>query len=465
MPGPPFPTAGAYTKCPLCNRGEAGAEHLTAFCPAAHDAWNRLGAPTQRWWLGWQEQGELASPTSRLALRFNHALAFLAVSLGHTPVATATEGVKLVIKQVLQRASPALSLESYLTLELSNEVCDLTDRRNQWTSARDHASAPCLTCGETFVRSIRTWHGRHSDRTASCGPETPSAALITTRPVPDGSCMLSLSTPTTPATWPFGMDGPMGLPISDAEGEHNIEWRCARCPECQNWKLAAWATRDIEVGSLLRGPEPPRTLKLHAARTANYLVAFDGGARHRSPDNQLPEGPRAAGAGAILWGPPDQNGSRACLGQAVIAAPAASSSLVAEALGFRAAIALTLLAVGHPGEVSVVGDNLGILRTAATNGRIRSAEVWQLLEAPITHATAERWACQWVAVRRFRNKTADALATIGTHQAVDLACAGDRDPQVTLWLSDRRRLQSNTRLPWHADWATTIADGPPIEHV
>ena len=96
-----------------------------------------------------------------------------------------------------------------------------------------------------------------------------------------------------------------------------------------------------------------------------YQVAFDGGARHKSPNAALPsDGPRAAGAGAILWGPPDQEGLRHCLAQVLVSAPAVASSMVAEAM----------------------------LAFCATHD----------------------WGCRWAAVRRNQNKVADELATSAT---------------------------------------------------
>ena len=190
-------------------------------------------------------------------------------------------------------------------------------------------------------------------------------------------------------------------------------------------------------------------------------MAFDGGARHRSPNACLPEtSPRAAGAGAILWGPVNEEGSRECLAQILIAAPSASSSMVAEALGLRAALAVTLFAVGHPGEICVVGDNLPILRMASSNGRIKNPETWQLLDAPLSTISVQKWDCTWTAVRRCQNKTADALATLGTFRSIELAANGNSAPQVSLWVNGATARQDATALPWHTDWATTHCSHP-----
>ena len=123
-------------------------------------------------------------------------------------------------------------------------------------------------------------------------------------------------------------------------------------------------------------------------------MSFDGGARHTSPNASLDrDGPRAIGAGAILWGPPNDQGVRASIAQVVLTAPTLSSSMIAEALGLRAGLALALKVTTHPGRIEIVGDNLPILRMAASNGKVKTPEVWQILEAPLLHAASPGWQC------------------------------------------------------------------------
>ena len=207
------------------------------------------------------------------------------------------------------------------------------------------------------------------------------------------------------------------MPLGQTHCPDNIRWICTRCGECAAWRLAAIAIRLIVVGGLLHGPAPPHTMSLPTARPPTCQISFDGGARHCSPSSQLPtDGPRAAGTGTVaaLWGPPDERGARACVAQLTLSTPTTSCSMMAEALGLRAGLAIVAYALGNPGRIGVVGDNLPVLRMAAGNGRIRLPEIWQILEEPLMHAATFGWECRWVAVRWTYNSAADQLATIGT---------------------------------------------------
>ena len=123
--------------------------------------------------------------------------------------------------------------------------------------------------------------------------------------------------------------------------------------------------------------------------------------------------------------------------------------MTAEALGLRAAIALTTLVTGYPGEICIVGDNLPIMRMAASNGRVRTKDVWHLLDEPLAHCATQGWACRWIAVRRNQNKAADALATIATLQAVQLAATGNYNTLLSIWTRDALHRPDEIALPWH----------------
>ena len=76
LPGPPPPRTGAYRVCPLCQQGEAGAEHLVIFCPAVRIAWRTLCPRYAHWWVGWLHPVNHPAEHRRHALRFCHAVAF-----------------------------------------------------------------------------------------------------------------------------------------------------------------------------------------------------------------------------------------------------------------------------------------------------------------------------------------------------------------------------------------------------
>ena len=196
---------------------------------------------------------------------------------------------------------------------------------------------------------------------------------------------------------------------------------------------------------------------------SDYIVSFDGGARHKSQDAALPEdGPRAVGAGAAIWGKADNNGVRPCLAQLTASVPSLSSSMAAEAVGLRAGLALAAYTLEGIGSVGVVGDNLPVIRLAAANGRVRTPGIWEILEEPLVHIATRQWQCHWHAVRRCYNKAADTLATIGTLKAVDQAAAGDWQPRVQIWVADALalRIREDGFFPWHTSWEHQTSADP-----
>ena len=66
-----------------------------------------------------------------------------------------------------------------------------------------------------------------------------------------------------------------------------------------------------------------------------------------------------------------------------VALPGDGSSMVAEAVGLRAAISLLLRDGLPPGEVAAVGDNVAVSRHAAAHGRLHRGRLHALLEAPL----------------------------------------------------------------------------------
>ena len=228
---------------------------------------------------------------------------------------------------------------------------------------------------------------------------------------------------------------------------------------CRKWLLTAVATTDIPAGDLLIGAAPPDVLPGTEREEPDFLMSFDGGARHKAPLVSLPkDGPRAIGAGAAIWGRISQEGVRPCIAQAIVAVPALESSLEAEAIGLKLGMALAIRTLGNIHKLGIVGDNLPVIRFAACNGRIRTPGIWEILEEALTHAAMQGWRCQWYAVRRCYNKAADSLATIGTIEAVNRAVAGNWRPSITLWEANPRN--DNPHLPWHDNRLIRVSDGP-----
>ena len=233
--------------------------------------------------------------------------------------------------------------------------------------------------------------------------------------------------------------------------EDNIEWSEGRCPSCRRWLIIAKETCPISAGDLLRGPTGPGVIQNRHKEIPTYVVSFDGGARHRSPLNSFPsDGPKAVGVGAAIWGLPNDRGLRPCLAQATAAIPTLEDSMSAEAAGLRLGIALASKLLPRSSLIGIVGDNLPVMRLGAGNGRIRTPGIWEIVEAPLLYMANRALPCQWTAVRRQYNKTADALATIGTHMAVDCVANGQLRPTIRYWTTGSENFKD--ALPWHHGW-------------
>ena len=141
--------------------------------------------------------------------------------------------------------------------------------------------------------------------------------------------------------------------------------------------LGLWVLETHGCRHQNRGPALVNTIHLPEKEPAEHRISFDGEARHRSPCNEFdPDGPRAAGAGAIVWGRPDERGRRGMLAQISLADPRESSSLIAEALGLRTAVSLALSVIRTPTTLEIIGDNLLVLRMCAGNAKVRTPHVW-----------------------------------------------------------------------------------------
>jgi hypothetical protein len=133
--------------------------------------------------------------------------------------------------------------------------------------------------------------------------------------------------------------------------------------------------------------------------------------------------------------------------------------MVAEATSLRLAASLTHLCVPRLGAITVLGDNLPVLRLAAGHGRLTMAAAWPILEAPLLHIATHGWTCRWAAVRRCFNGTADNLATRGTHKAVQARSLAvpDLTPRIWIWVHPllRAALGPHLCMPWFHNWPTT----------
>ena len=142
-----------------------------------------------------------------------------------------------------------------------------------------------------------------------------------------------------------------------------------------------------------------------------------------------------------------------------IVVPEVSCSMLSESMGLQAGLALASAMLGHPTGFRVLGDNLPVLRLAAANGRVRTPGVWEVLEVPLLHVAMQSWDCSWVAVRRHLNAVADALATRGTHKAVDQAAMQQWAPTIEIWCQDNLAVAA-AEILWHPGWEVSSAPSP-----
>ena len=158
------------------------------------------------------------------------------------------------------------------------------------------------------LRSDRSGKGPHIARNPRTGTSRvrrggPRSTLCATEAIADNTPIFTLRALALPASWPHGEQGPLGRPLTHAATGDNCRWVCSRCDECNARRLSAISTQAIAPGELLRGPTPPHTCQLQKREAPDLRISFDGGARHSTPEVSLDqEGPKAVGAGAILWG-------------------------------------------------------------------------------------------------------------------------------------------------------------------
>ena len=151
------------------------------------------------------------------------------------------------------------------------------------------------------------------------------------------------------------------------------------------------------------------------------------------------------GAGAVLWSEPDQDGRRECLAQLAVATPRLRNSMLGEAAGMAYGILLVASVVGSPGPMSILGDNLPVVRLGACNARMRADGVWREVEDALMLVAGRRWPTRWHAVRRHLNRDADALATLGVLAALRSIEAVSGPDEVWLWCD----AEAFGRRGWH----------------
>ncbi|MFM7985672.1 MAG: hypothetical protein ACKPKO_40805, partial [Candidatus Fonsibacter sp.] len=152
----------------------------------------------------------------------------------------------------------------------------------------------------------------------------------------------------------------------------------------------------------------------------SYEATFDGGVR-------AVNGRPVAGAGVVIWGAAQSDGTRPVLGRCRISIPRVASVLYAEAVGCGEALRWLAAHDVTVRLARVCGENLAVLRFCAHEGRLRDPVVHDVLDRALNAVYARGWRIEWTAIRRRFNVAADRLATEGIMHAVSLAESGRHD--------------------------------------
>ena len=145
--------------------------------------------------------------------------------------------------------------------------------------------------------------------------------------------------------------------------------------------------------------------------------------------------------------PPDDTGERQCIMQAAISLPRINNSMVSEAAGLAYGLQLLLEGAARFLQITIMGDNLPIVRLGATNARVRDDEIWKEVEKALMDLSYTRWPARWWAVRRYLNKAADDLATKGVMSALRDRTQGRKGDTIIIWGDEELLKKWNISIP------------------
>ena len=394
--------------CPLCGRGEAGAEHLIIWCPGVGMAWHRMSGGRLSLVQTIRSEG---APMRRQAAELVHQASFLHGSLmGRTGLDWQQSGHWLLrATQAMLRRRPLANdpAADQVEEEENPDACTPGIAAGGLAVWRSGPVDDCAGCSLAALPAGVRGDNRHR---AAGNPrrDPPSVAArtraVTTRSTDTGALLACLHGRESRGLWPLGGGIRWPAPRTVAAAGANAVWRTERCTQCNGWHARLIAAEHItEGGEITVGSAP------HVSggdRDAlGYEVAFDGALR-------TIRGIRVAGAGAVLWGPIG-TGGRELLARTVVALPGVSEVVVAEAYGCSAALALLAQVQASLRSARFIGDNPLVVRHGAAVGRIRQIQAESLMASALALAAANGWALQWTLVGRDSNLAAHGAASDG----------------------------------------------------
>ena len=432
----------AWGACPLCGHGEAGAEHLWRWCPAAAAAWHQCAGGESSWHRALSGETELLR---MLAVVASQVVFLYNACLGAPPL-QATVAMGRICKAVRATTDPVLPPAE---AEESDDGNESSRRPAAQVTVWAHGGG-CGACrlhgmDERLVQGAATRRLREPTRA-----DTDRRAPILLQPLQPGRVVAQLHSENSNAAWMVAGRGWWPPPRAVADAQANAEWITGRCATCR----LTWACLVMRQAAAERAEVTvPRTLTPTAgAAICPIEISFDGSTKQA-------RGARASGAGSAAWvlggrGPPR------CVARAVLALPDVSAAPEAEAQA--GGLALELLnhiararrrgtrpaVAGLARAARLVGDCVPVVRYGAAQARLRHGAHREPIDEGMRQAGANGWSVEWQAVRRAHNTAAHDLASAAATWAHELQRAGDSAPRLlVVWEGEQDPGVQGLRLP------------------
>ena len=237
-------------------------------------------------------------------------------------------------------------------------------------------------------------------RSSARQARTPRAFPVAKKNIAQGEILATLCSTGQLAHWSLPGKAWWPAPRIAPATVSTAVWQIAKC-NCGYYIATLRATMDV-----LQGCEITVTFQDHVVNfdySPNVEITWDGGAKEV-------DGVRVAGAAAILWGPSDRSGDRNPIAIASVSLPGQQWAPIAESYGLRLAVSLLLECSASPKTARMVGDNLAIVRYAASQGRLKHPSMQMVLDEPLKDLVSSGWETCWFAVRSKVNAAAHACA-------------------------------------------------------
>ena len=417
---PPVWERSPHGACPLCSLGEAGAEHLLTWCPAAAAAWTSLcghNGPSLLMAAMHPQEDDTRLPA------FLHQLSYL-----HCALLGRTETTAEVATGRLLRAY-ACSTHGGEQDDPSEDYDHSAEADPDGIAMWGPDAPDCAACAACWTPT--RLHSSTHPATTRPGPR--GGGELTRRPVACAAIGAHQPLATMRAEAPVAAWMPPGRnwwprPRRTSAQDANAAWTTLRCHECQCYHACLATTRALPINTEILVETNPSPEWADAAWP--YELTFDGGARRFDDDG-------VAGAGAVLWAHNLHGPHPRRIATTTVAIPWNAGAQVAEAIGCRAALDLLTQIQPHHRAARVVGDNLGVVRYCGGTARLQRIQMQAHLEPSLAMVLSQGWQLSWQAVRRRLNQEADASATNGLAWAARLRSQGDRSIRIrTEWTAD-----------------------------